>query len=164
MSLRPASPRIFRCPSLLLILVWFGVAGVNAAQGRDGEPVSPKPGPVLEVKIQEEVEKPVAAAAAAAAPSLALDPFFLIEEEASRVRVRRVQVALEFLQPEMLKGFDPQAPRLRELVYDFLVTKEEAHPTRETKEQEKLLAGLVNRWLGQEAVSAVKLDYSLLLR
>jgi hypothetical protein len=137
----------------------FGGAGVAAAPGLDGEPVSLNPGPVLEVKIRDEVEKP-----AAAAPSLTLDPFFLIEEEASRVRVRRVQVALEFLQPELLKGFDPQAPRLRELVYDFLVTKEEAHPGRETKEQEKLLAGLVNRWLGQEAVSAVKLDYSLLLR
>jgi hypothetical protein len=32
------------------------------------------------------------------------------------------------------------------------------------KEQEKFLAGLVNHWLGQEAVSAVKLDQSLLLR
>ena len=163
MSLRPASSRIFRGFSLLLILVGFGVAGVNAAPGRDGEPVSPMPGPVLEVKIQEELQKPVAAAAATAAPSLTLDPFFLIEEDASRVRVRRVQVALEFLQPEMLKGFDPQAPRLRELVYDFLVSKEQTNPAREMKEQEKVLAGLVNSCLGQEAVSAVKLDQSFLL-
>jgi hypothetical protein len=111
------------------------------------------------VKIQEEVEK-----TAASASSLTLDPFFLIEEDASRVRVRRVQVVLEFLQPEMLKEFDPQAPRLRELVYDFLAAKDQEHPDRGLKEQEKLLAGLVNRCLGQEAVSAVKLDQSLLLR
>jgi len=114
------------------------------------------------VKFQDEVEKP--AAAAAAAPSLTLDPFFLIEEEASRVRVQRVQVALEFLQPEILKEFDPQAPSLRELIYDFLATKDEAQPSRETKEQERVLAGLINHWLGKEAVSTVKLDHSLLLR
>ena len=159
MSWRLASTRIFRCLSLLLALLLLGGAGVAAAQGRDGEPVPPQPGPVLEVKIQEEVEKP-----AAAAPSLTLDPFFLIEEDTSRVRVRRVQVALEFLQPEMLKGFDPQASRLRELVYDFLAAKEQAYPAREMQEQERLLAGLVNRYLGQDAVSAVKLDHSLLLR
>lgn len=159
MSRRLAFTLIFLGLPLFLALVLFGGARFSAASDREGEPLAPKPGPVLEVKIQEEVEKP-----AAAAPSLTLDPFFLIEEEASRVRVRRVQVVLEFLQPEMLKEFDPRAPRLREMVYDFLAAKEQEHSGREVKEQEKLLAGLVNRCLGQEAVSSVKLDQSLLLR
>jgi hypothetical protein len=159
MSQHLVSPRIFRGLSLLLALLWFGGAGVAAAQGREGEPVPPQPGPVLEGKIQEKMEQP-----AASVPSITLDPFFLIEEEASRVRVRRVQVALEFLQPEMLKEFDPRDPRLRELIYDFLAAKDQEHPSREVKEQEKLLAGLVNRCLGQESVSSVRLDQSLLLR
>ena len=164
MSQRPASLRIFPCLFLILILVLSVNAGVAGAQNREGEAVATKPAPVLEVKFQEEAEKPALAPAPAAAPALTLAPFFLIEEEASRVRVRRVQVALEFLQPEMVNGFDPQAPRLRELVYDFLAGKDQARPDREMKEQEKFLAGLVNHWLGQEAVSAVKLDQSLLLR
>jgi hypothetical protein len=49
------------------------------------------------------------------------------------------------------------------VVYDFLVSKEQAHPARELKEREKVLAGLVNGCLGQEMVSAVKLDQSFLL-
>jgi hypothetical protein len=153
-----AAPRNFLGIFLLLALLGSEYAWAGAAPGRDGEAASPKPGPVLEVKIQENLEKP-----ATAASSFTLDPFFLIEEEASRVRVRRVQVVLEFLQPDILPKFDPRSPGLRELVYDFLVGKEQGYPGRERKEQEKLLTGLVNRYLGQEAVSAVKVDQSFLL-
>jgi hypothetical protein len=158
MTLRPSLPRIFRDISFLLVLLVFGGAGATAARGQEGKPSPPKPGPVLEVKFQENLEKPVTAPL-----TFSLDPFYLIEGETSRVQVRRVQVALEFRQPEMLQKFDPQAPGLREVVYDFLVVKDQAHPGREKKEQEQVLANLVNRYLGQEAVSAVKVDQNFLL-
>ena len=147
-----------RCLFLFLGLAVLGSVGFNATPVKAGEKITPISSPILEVKIQEKVEKP-----ATPAPAVTLDPFFLILEEGSRVRVRRVQVALEFLQPEMLPKFDPQSPVLREVVYDFLVAKEQELSGREEKEQEKVLAGLVNRYLGQEAVSAVKVDQSFLL-
>jgi hypothetical protein len=158
MARRPASPRIFRGFFLLVALLIFSAAGVQAAPGREGDQVASKPGPILEGKIQEKMAPP-----AAAPSSLILDPFFLIQEEASRVQVLRVQVALELVQPEMRQNFDPQAPGLREVVYDFLASKEQADPGRDRKQQDKVLAGLVNRYLGQEAVSAVKVDQSFLL-
>jgi len=43
------------------------------------------------------------------------------------------------------------------------LAEEQAVSGREKKEQEKILAQLVNRYLGQEAVSAVKVDQSFLL-
>lgn len=147
-----------RCLFLWLALTLLGSAGVTPAPGKAGEPVLPKPGPVLEAKIQDKFEKP-----APATPAVTLAPFFLIMEEGSRVRVRRVQVALEFLQPETLQQFDPQSPGLRGVVYDFLVDQEQAYSGREKKEPGKVLAGLVNRYLGQETVSAVKVDQSFLL-
>jgi hypothetical protein len=151
-------------PSRLLVLS-FGLclalalllgAGVRQARCREGAKAAPKPGPVVEVSIKEEAPpaKPV---------SLTLDPFFLIEEDTHRVRVRRVGVALEFSQPEMLKKIDPQTPGLRELVYDFLSAKERDYSGLETEEQQNILAGLINRCLGQEAVTAVKVDQSILL-
>lgn len=158
MTRRRPSLLLSRGLSLFLALALSGGAGITPALGKDVEKALPEPGPVLERKIQEKIEKPAAPASA-----ITLDPFFLIEEEASRVQVQRVQVSLEFLQPEMLKKFDPRAPGLRELVYDFLAAKEQAHPGRGKKEQEKVLAGLVNRYLGQEAVNAVKVDQSFLL-
>jgi len=143
---------------LVLTLALLLGTGVRQARGQEGEKAAPKPGPVQEGKILEKDEKP-----ATDVHSLTLDPFFLIEEEAHRIRVRRVAVAMEFSQGEMMKQFDPQTPRLRELVYDFLVAKERNYLGLETKEQQKVLAGLVNRYLGQEAVTAVKVDQSILL-
>ena len=158
MDRRPAVIRIFCGFALLSALLLLGSAGAAPAPGQDKPPAMAKTGPVLEVKIQEK-----AAPSPPPASSLRLDPFFLIQEEPTRVRVLRVQVALEFGQPEILPKLDPQAPALRELVYDFLVAKEQADLGRDPKGQEKVLAALVNRYLGQEAVSAVKVDQSFLL-
>jgi hypothetical protein len=140
------------CLCLLLALP-LGV-GVHQGWGQEKKIASLNAGPVLEAKIQEKpgVEN-----------SLSLDPFYLMEEDASRVRVRRVALALEFSQPEMMKLLDPQAPSLREVVYDFLINKKHDYPDLEKKGEQKLLAGLVNRYLGQEAVTAVKVDQSYLL-
>lgn len=149
---------LFRCFSLLLAVTMLGGAGVNAAPGQDEDKDLPSAAPVLEGKIPEKIEQPTAPA-----PAVSLEPFFLIMEEGSRVRVRRVQVALEFSQPEILLNFDPQAPALREIVYDSLMAKDQAHSGREKKEQEKVLTQLINRYLGREAVSAVKVDQSFLL-
>lgn len=140
------------CLCLMLALP-LGV-GVHQGWGQEKKMAPLNPGPVFEAKIQE---KP------GAENSLPLDPFYLIEEETSRVRVRRVALALEFSQPEMMELLDPQAPSLRELVYDFLITKEHDYPGLEKKGQQKVLAGLVNRYLGQEAVTAIKVDQSYLL-
>lgn len=158
MTGREPSPMPFRFFSLFLALALLPGAGVPPALGASVEKTFSEPGPALEGKFREKVEKPGETATA-----ITLDPFFLIVEEASRVQVQRVLVALEFLQPEQLKKFDPQAPGLRELVYDFLVAKESGQPAREKKEREKLLAGLLNSYLGQEAVNAVKVDQSFLL-
>ncbi|MFZ5450957.1 MAG: hypothetical protein ACOZF2_03645 [Thermodesulfobacteriota bacterium] len=147
-----------RCWFLFLALAVLGGSGIDAALGQAGEKVTPPSSPILEVKIQEETAKP-----STPAPPVTLDPFFLIIEEGPRVRVQRIQVAWEILQPELLPKFDPQSPVLREMVYDFLVAKGQVLSDREKKEREKLLAGLVNRYLGQEAVSAVKVDQSFLL-
>jgi len=152
------SPKIIWGLGLFLIPALLLGAGVRQAGSEERKIGAPKPGPVLEVKIQEEIEKP-----RVEVQSLTLAPFFLIEEEASQVRVRRVDLALEFSQPEMMKQVDPQATRLRELVYDFLVAKEHNYPGLEKKEQQQVLAGIVNRYLGQEAVTAVKVDQSILL-
>jgi len=153
-----ASLMLFRFFLLFLALALWGGEAAASSPGPSVEKTFSEPGPALEGKFREKVEKPGEPATA-----ITLDPFFLIVEEASRVQVQRVLVALEFLQPEQLKKFDPQAPGLRELVYDFLVAKESGQPAREKKEQEKLLAGLLNRYLGQEAVNAVKVDQSFLL-
>ena len=136
----------------------LGGFGFKAAPASAAEKIATVSSPILEVKIQDTIKKPLTPA-----PAVTLDPFFLILEEGSRVRVRRVQVSLEFLQPEMLPKFDPQSPVLREMVYDFLLDKEQANSGREKKEQEQVLTQLVNRCLGQEAVSAVKVDQSFLL-
>ena len=154
----------------VLIPAFLLGAGVHQARGQEGERVLSKPGPVLEVKFPEKVEKPAEVKfpekvekPVEEKQSVTLDPFFLIEEEASRVRVRRFDLALEFSSPELLQQLDPRAPQLRELVYDFLVAKDRAHPGLEKKEQQQALAGLVNRYLGQEAVTAVKVDQMVLL-
>ena len=140
---------------LSLMLGALLCSGAAQAWGQEEEKAAPKPGPVLEVKIKEEP--------AAVKHSLALDPFYLIEEEASRVRVRRIELALEFAQPELMKQVDPQASRLREQVYDFLISKERNFSGLAKTEQEKALAAIVNRCLGQEAVAAVKVDQNILL-
>lgn len=140
------------CLCLALALPWG--AGVRQGWGQEKEMASLKPGPVFESKIREEP---------GAENSLSLAPFYLIEEEGSRGRVRRVTLALEFTQPEIMRLLDPQAPRLREIVYDFLVQQEHDYPGLEKKGEQKILAGLVNRYLGQEAVAAVKVDQSYLL-
>jgi hypothetical protein len=145
--------RLLPCCLCLLLALPLGV-GVQQGWGQEKKMAPLKPGPVLEAKIQE---KP------GPENSLSLDPFYLIEEKASRVRVRRVALALEFSQPEMMKLLDPQAPSLREVVYDFLISKEHEYPDLEKKGGQKLLAGLLNRYLGQEAVTAVKVDQSYLL-
>ncbi len=148
-------------PMLFLFFILFlapALCGAAPAYASSFEKTFSEPGPALEEKFREKVEKPGEPATA-----VTLDPFFLIVEDASKVQVQRVLVALEILQPDLLKKFDPQAPGLRELVYDFLVAKEPGHPAREKQEQEKLLAGLLNRYLGQEAVNAVKVDQSFLL-
>ena len=129
-------------------------AGVRQGWGQENKKAPLNPGPVFEAKIRE---------APGAENSLSLDPFYLLEEEASRVRVRRVALALEFARPEMMGLLDPQAPNLRELVYDFLLDKEHNYPGLEKKREQKVLAGLVNRYLGQEAVTAIKVDQSYLL-
>ncbi|MDD2902643.1 MAG: hypothetical protein PHU44_09455 [Syntrophales bacterium] len=157
MTRRP-SRFLFRGVPLFLALAVLGGSGVNPTPGHAGEKVTPISSPILEVKIQDNFAEPKTPV-----PTVALDPFFVIREEGARVRVRRVQVALEFLQPDMLPKFDPQSPALREKVYDFLLAEEQAVSGREKKEQEKILAQLVNRYLGQEAVSAVKVDQSFLL-
>ncbi|RJR41947.1 MAG: hypothetical protein C4567_08305 [Deltaproteobacteria bacterium] len=158
MTGRGSSLLPFRFFILFLALALATGAGAAPAYANSFEKTFSEPGPALEGKIREKVEKP-----AEPATAITLDPFFLIVEDASRVQVQRVLVALEFLQPDLLKKFDPQAPGLRELVYDFLVAKEPGRPARERKEQEQLLAGLLNRYLGQEAVNAVKVDQSFLL-
>lgn len=153
-----------------LVLAFSWGAGVHQSWGQIKEIAPPKPGPILEAKIGEKrgAEKalPVVegkiAEKARPENSLPLDPFYLIEEEGPRVRVLRVALALEFAQPEMKGVFDPQAPRLREIVYDFLASKEH-DPGLAGKGEQKILAGLVNRYLGQEAVTAVKVDQSYLL-
>jgi len=146
-------------PSLLTLCLCLLPAlpvgvGVRPAWGQEKEMAALQPGPVLEVKIGEK---------AAAENSLSLAPFYLIEEQGSRVRVRRVTLALEFSQPEMASLLDPQAPRLREIVYNFLVDKTPDYPGLEKKGEQNILAGLLNRYLGQEAVTAVKVDQSYLL-
>ena len=143
---------------LFLALGLLGGLGVQAGPVQAGEQVASRPGPILEVKIRDEAAKPQTPAS-----TVALDPFFVIREEGTRVRVRRVQVAVEFSEADMLSKFDPQSPALREKVYDFLLAEEQALSGREKKEEEKILAQLVNRYLGQEAVSAVKVDQSFLL-
>jgi hypothetical protein len=148
----------FRVFILFLALALPLGAGAFPAYANTVEKTFSEPGPALEGKFREKVETP-----AESATAITLDPFFLIVDDASRMQVQRVLVALEFLLPEQLKKFDPQAPGLRELVYDFLAAKEPGLPARERKEQEKLLAGLLNRYLGQEAVNAVKVDQSFLL-
>jgi hypothetical protein len=128
--------------------------GATQSWGQDQEMAALKPGPVLEAKIREK---------SGAENSLPLAPFYLLEEEGSRVRVRRITLALEFAQPEIMGLLDTQAPRLREILYDFLVGHEHDYPGLEKMGEQKILAGLVNRYLGQEAVTAVKLDQSYLL-
>jgi len=140
---------------LPLILGLFLLPGAHAARAQQVEKAISAPSPVLEVRLQE---KP-----GDGKRSVALDPFYLIEDEASRVRVRRVDLALEFAQPELVKQADLQASRLRGALYDFLVAQERDHPGLGKKEQEKVLAGIVNRCLGQDAVTAVKVDQSILL-
>jgi hypothetical protein len=140
------------CLCLLLVLP-LGL-GVQQGWSQEKEMASLHPGPVLEAKIKE---KP------GAENYLSLDPFFLIEADGSRARVRRVTLTLELAQPEIQGLLDPQAPRLREICYDFLLNKEHDNPGLEEKGGPKILAGLVNRYLGQEAVTAVKVDQSYLL-
>jgi len=153
-----------------LLLAFPGGAGVHQSWGQVKVIASPKPGPIVEAKIGgergAENSLPVVEGKIGEKPragnSLPLDPFYLIEEEGPRVRVLRVALALEFAQAELTKVLDPQAPRLREIVYDFLVS-EEHDPGLAGKGEQKILAGLVNRYLGQEAVTAVKVDQSYLL-
>lgn len=154
---RRLPPLLSLALAIFLTLAAPGEAGVAPAPGKDGEKASPAAIPAREVKMPLKIEKPAPSPAV-----VTLDPFFLILQEASRVRVRRIQVALEFLQPDFLKNFDPQAPRFRELVYDFLAG-EQGQPAAGGKERDNILAGLVNRYLGQEAVSAVKVDQTFLL-
>ncbi len=156
-------------PLSLLLVLLLGV-GVPQSWGQVKKIETSRPGPIVEARIGEKpgadnsspvvegkiVEKP------RADNTLPLDPFYLIEEEGPRVRVLRVALALEFAQPELKRVIDPQAPRLREIVYDFLVSKEH-DPGLAEQGGRKILAGLVNRYLGQEAVTAVKVDQSYLL-
>ncbi|MHB8067005.1 MAG: flagellar basal body-associated FliL family protein [Desulfobaccales bacterium] len=160
--------RVFPC--LCLLLAFPGSAGVHQSWGQVKEIAPLNAGPIVEAKIGEkrgfENSLPVVEGKigekARAENSLPLDPFYLIEEDGPRVRVLRVALALEFAQPEMKGILDPQAPRLREIVYDFLANKEH-DPGLEGKGKQEILAGLVNRYLGQEAVTAVKVDQSYLL-
>lgn len=159
--------RVFPC---CLVLAFSWGAGVQQSWGQIKQIAPPQPGPIVEAKIGEkpgtEDSLPVVQGKivdkTGAGNSLPLDPFYLIEEEGPRVRVLRVALALEFAQPEVKGVVDPQAPRLREIVYDFLVSKEH-DPGLEGNGEQKILAGLVNRYLGQEAVTAVKVDQSYLL-
>jgi|GEM_PF-4333089 hypothetical protein len=141
-------------PCLCLALALSLGVGVPQGWGQEKEIASLKPGPVFEAKIREKPR---------AENLLSLAPFYLIEEEGSRGRVRRVTLDLEFAQPEVVRLLDPQAPRLREIVYDFLAIHELDCPGQDKKGDQKILAGLVNRYLGQEAVTAVKVDQSYLL-
>lgn len=141
-------------PCLCLMLALPLGVGVHQGWGQEKEIAPPHPGPVMEAKIRE---------TPGAENSLPLDPFYVIEAEGPRVRVRRVALALKFSQPEMVGLVDPQAPRLREIVYDFLLGKDHDCPGLENKGEQKVLAGLVNRYLGQEAVTTVKVDQSYLL-
>ena len=156
-------------PLSLLLPLFLGVA-VPQGWGQVKKIALAHPGPVVEVKIGEKPEadkaSPVVEGKIGEKPrdekALPLDPFYLVEEEGPRVRVLRVALALEFAQPELKRIIDPQAPRLREIVYDFLVSK--GHdPGLAEKADQQVLAGLVNRYLGQEAVTAVKVDQSYLL-
>lgn len=142
------------CFGLFLMVAVPGV-GIHQAWGQEGVKVILDSGQDVEAQTLEKTETEK--------PSLTMEPFYLIEETASSVRVRQVTLALEFSRPEMMKQVDPLAPRLRELVYDFLVAKEHDYPDLEKKEQQKALTGLVNRYLGQEALTAVKVDQSFLL-
>lgn len=92
--------------------------------------------------------------------SLALDPFYVLREDAARVQVQRLHVTLE-LHPQFRQTVDIKSPRLREQLYDFLTSKK-AEGMAEGLEQ-RALVELVNRFLGQEAVAAVKVDRSILL-
>jgi hypothetical protein len=150
------SPSIFRLgPCLPLILGFFLFPGADAAWSRQGEQAVARPAPVLEVKFKGEPQ--------AGQYVVSLDSFYLIEDGAARSRVRRIDLALELARPEAAQQADLQGPRLREALYDFLTGQEREHPRLDQKDQGRALAGIINRCLGQDAVSNVKVEQSILL-
>jgi hypothetical protein len=93
--------------------------------------------------------------------SLTLEPFYILLEDAARVRVQRLDVTL-ILNGWYRQSVEVTSPRLREKVYDFF-TSSKAGNSPESPERQRALVELVNRYLGQEAVAAVKVDRSTLL-